>query len=148
MNRLAEALLHRGVVDAAALDQAVARQQQTGQGLVQVLLDAGTVREQDVVAALAEQAGMPFVDLDTQPVDPSVVQLLPETVCRRHSVLPIGREGDTVLLATADPGNLLALDDAKALLGRPVSPVVATQSALVAAINRHLRSDSEIAGIG
>jgi len=148
MSLLADALVARGLVDGPALERALARREESGRSLVQVLLDERAVSEPVLLAALAEQAGLDFLDLDEHPIDPGVVQLLPEQLCRRHAILPVGRRGDAVLLATADPGNVVALDDAKALLGVPVVPVLATPSSLTSAMNRHLRSDSEIAGIG
>ncbi|NHT16258.1 ATPase, T2SS/T4P/T4SS family [Cellulomonas sp. IC4_254] len=148
MSLLADALVARGLVDGPALERALARREESGRSLVQALLDERAVSEPVLLAALAEQAGLDFLDLDEHPIDPGVVQLLPEQLCRRHAILPVGRRGDAVLLATADPGNVVALDDAKALLGVPVVPVLATPSSLTSAMNRHLRSDSEIAGIG
>ncbi|GAB2458742.1 GspE/PulE family protein [Xylanimonas ulmi] len=147
MSRLTDVLVGRGLVAPETLARAQAAHERNGRGLVQTLLDDGTVSEQAMLATLAEQAGMPFVDLDAEPVDPETANLLPDYVCRRHTILPIGHDGDTVLIATADPGNVLALDDAKALLAVSVSPVLATPTALRNAISRYLRSDTEIAGI-
>ncbi len=148
MTHLADVLVQRGLVAPDDVSRARSAHEQSGRGLVQSLLDQRSVSEPLLMAALAEQAGMAFVDLDENQADPAAVNLLPEYVCRRHTILPIGRDGDTVLIATADPGNVLALDDAKALLAVPVTPVLATPTSLANAINRYLRSDAEIAGIG
>jgi len=148
MTHLADILVERGIVSPTDLQRASSPEQLNGRGLVQALLEDGLVPEAQLMSALAEQAGLRFVDLDEYLVDPSTAGLLPERLCRRHSILAIGREGDAVLVATANPGNVLALDDAKAVLGTEVIPVLATAAALGRAINRNIRSDSEIAGIG
>ncbi|WP_169164678.1 GspE/PulE family protein [Cellulomonas taurus] len=148
MTHLADILVERGIVSPTDLQRASSPEQLNGRGLVQALLEDGLVPEAQLMSALAEQAGLRFVDLDEYLVDPSTAGLLPERLCRRHSILAIGREGDAVLVATANPGNVLALDDAKAVLGTEVVPVLATAAALGRAINRNIRSDSEIAGIG
>jgi type IV pilus assembly protein PilB len=148
MTHLADILVERGIVSPTDLQRASSPEQLNGRGLVQALLEDGLVPEAQLMSALAEQAGLRFVDLDEYLVDPSTAGLLPERLCRRHSILAIGREGDAVLVATANPGNVLALDDAKAVLGAEVIPVLATAAALGRAINRNIRSDSEIAGIG
>ncbi len=148
MSHLADILVERGIVSSADLQRAASPEHLNGRGLVQALLEDGVVPEAQLMSALAEQAGLRFVDLDEYLVDPSVAGLLPERLCRRHSILAVGREGDAVLIATANPGNVLALDDAKAVLGTEVIPVLATAAALGRAINRNIRSDSEIAGIG
>ena len=53
---------------------------------------------------------MQFVDLDTFPVDRAAVGRLTGAVCRRYTVLPIAFEGDAIVLAMADPTDVLALD--------------------------------------
>ncbi|WP_263118068.1 ATPase, T2SS/T4P/T4SS family [Cellulomonas sp. RIT-PI-Y] len=148
MTQLADILVERGLVSSADLHRAATPEHLNGRGLVQVLLEDGLVGESQLMSALAEQAGLRFVDLDEYPIDGATASLLSDRLCRRHAILAIGREAGAVLVATANPGNVLALDDAKAVLGSEVVPVLATAAALGRAINRHMRSDSEIAGIG
>jgi type IV pilus assembly protein PilB len=66
------------------------------------------------------------------------------SVCRRHNVLPIGYEGGKLLVAMADPGNVIALDDIRQMTRMDVQPIVATREDLAGAINRYCRSDDEL----
>jgi type IV pilus assembly protein PilB len=147
VKQLAEILLERGLVDEdqllAALDAQVATRAPLGPALVA----SGALTEEQLVGALAEQAGMTYVDLDTADLDPVAVALVPGPVCRRHVVLPVRTEDGALLVAMADPGNVLALDDLRSLTGRPVRPVVASRRALESAIDRWVRADSEIADL-
>ncbi|WP_158376059.1 GspE/PulE family protein [Cellulosimicrobium cellulans] len=147
MKQLAEILLERGLVDEdqllAALDAQVATRAPLGPALVA----SGALTEEQLVGALAEQAGMTYVDLDTADLDPTAVALVPGPVCRRHMVLPVRTEDGALLVAMADPGNVLALDDLRSLTGRTVRPVVASRRALESAIDRWVRADSEIADL-
>src|SRR5690606_40262464 len=59
-------------------------------------------------------------------------------------MLPIGRDGDRLLLAMADPQNVLALDDVRAAVRVQVRPVVAERQDLMNAINRFVRADGEL----
>jgi type IV pilus assembly protein PilB len=148
MKQLAQILLDRGLVDEdqllAALDAQIATRVPLGPALVA----SGALTEDQLVGALAEQAGMDYVDLDGAEVAPGAVALVPGAVCRRHVVLPVALEDDgTLVVAMADPGNVLALDDLRSLTGRAVRPVVASRRALEAAIDRWVRADSEIADL-
>jgi type IV pilus assembly protein PilB len=108
------------------------------------LVEGGVVSESQVASARAAQLGLPFVDLTDYPIDQSAVALVPVALLRRHEVLPIGRDGDRLLLAMADPRDVLALDDIRAAVKMQARPVVAERSDLMAALDRFVRSDSEL----
>lgn len=145
MKQLGEILLEEGLVSEdqllAALDEQLAR----GQSLGRVLVDMGILSELQLVSALAAQLGMPFADLDEYQVDRQAVSIVPGSVLRRYKVLPIDfDEAGNVMLAMADPSNVVALDDIRAMCGRGVVPVVTTLDNISRAIDRFVRSDSEI----
>ncbi|HYI44778.1 MAG TPA: ATPase, T2SS/T4P/T4SS family [Actinomycetota bacterium] len=121
-----------------ARDQATQR----GRSLGRVVIEMGFVTESGLVAILAEQLGLDFVDLTDQQVDASAVALVPETTARRHNCIPIGFDEDQrLILAMADPANVVAVDDIRAMAKRDVRTVVATKADVVAALNRHYRLD-------
>jgi type IV pilus assembly protein PilB len=82
--------------------------------------------------------------LDEYNVDRKAVVLIPGSLCRRYTVLPIGFEGGSLLLAMADPGNVLALDDVRQISRMQVIPVVATHEDLSRALDRFIRADGEM----
>jgi type IV pilus assembly protein PilB len=141
---LGEILLDEGLVTEgqlmAALDEQVAR----GQSLGRTLVEIGVLSEGQLVAALARQVGMEFIDLDDYPVDRMAVATVPAALCRRYTVLPIAIQNGTLILATADPGNVVAVDDVRTMSRMPVTPVVATYENLARAIDRYCRSDGEM----
>jgi type IV pilus assembly protein PilB len=108
------------------------------------LLERGVLTETQLASARAAQAGLPFVELLDYPVDHNAVALVPNTMCRRYGVLPIGFAGGYLILAMADPGNVFALDDVRAIAGRQVKCVVAERADLYAAIDRFHRADGEL----
>ncbi len=124
----------------AALDEQATR----GDSLGRVLVEIGMLTEAQLVQALARQVGMDFVDLAEYPVDRTAVALLPGALCRRYTVLPLAFKDGAMVLAMANPGNVLALDDARAMSGMAVKPVVATHDDLMTAIDRYCRADEEI----
>ncbi|WP_455132938.1 GspE/PulE/PilB domain-containing protein [Microbacterium aurum] len=98
----------------------------------------------DRAVALATRLGLAYVDLTEFAVDASVVGMIPDTMSRRHVVLPIARAGERIMVAMADPGNVIVLDDVAAVMRVPIISVVAEPEAILAAIDRYHRVDSEV----
>ena len=148
MRQLADILLDAGLVDEPQLAAAYDEHQRAGRSLGRVLVDQDVISETQLVAALAEQIGLPFVDLTEYAIDGSAVALVPAAVCRRHVVLPIGYDGGRLVLAMADPANVFAVDDVRSLSGLEPRPVVATREDLVVAIERLCRADGDLDDLG
>ncbi len=144
MKQLADILLDGGLVTAEQLEAAAGEQVRAGRSLGRVLVDLGIVTESQLVAALATQIGLPFVDLSDYPVDGSAVAAIPDTVARRYTALGIGYEEGRIVVAMADPANVIAVDDIRSLTGREVKPVVATKADILNAINRYHRMDGDL----
>jgi type IV pilus assembly protein PilB len=144
--RLGEILTAKGLITEDDLERALLEQRQsmTDQPLGRILTDLGLIKESDLLAALAEQVGFRFVDLTEFPIDPSAASLIPEQMARRHHALPIGFEGPKLLVAMADPSNVIAADDIRANTGRLVQPLVATAADIEAAIRRFGRVEQSV----
>jgi general secretion pathway protein E len=134
---LGEILVRRGVVTADRIEEALRVAEERGAKLNDVLLATRVAEETAIARALAEEAGLPFVnDIKAEQVPADLVERTPINFARQHSVLPIGREGNRVVVAVADPLDPTPLDDLRALLGVPVTAVVATPETIERAINR------------
>lgn len=138
-------LLQQGLVDQAELDAAIAIQSKSGKPLGRVLIDLGHIAEADLVAALARQVGLDFVDLADQAIDATVAGVIPESLARRYQALPIYWDEDgKLVVAMADPSNVFAIDDVRAITGADVRTVVATAGQVQDAIDRFHRLDAEV----
>ncbi|QZN84262.1 GspE/PulE family protein [Cellulomonas sp. C5510] len=144
MKQLGEILLDEGLVTEAQLMAALDEQLVRGQSLGRTLVEIGVLTEGQLVAALARQVGMAFVDLDDYPVDRAAVSMVPAALCRRYTVLPVAFQEGALVLATADPGNVVAVDDVRTVSGMTVLPIVATFENLTRAIDRFCRADGEM----
>jgi len=137
-------LIERGGVSTETLEKARERQRD-GKGLGDTLQEMGAIDSVTWGRALAEHFGLPF--RDQLPEDGEVMDLigaLPINFAKRCQMLPVGHDGDAVLLAIADPTNLGAVDDVRVLLRKPIRVFVAPAPAIIDAINRvyDLRSGS------
>ena len=141
VGQLEELLQARGLITDEQLAQARLEAADRGRSLGRILIELGYIPESALVAILAEQLGLEFVDLQESHVDPSAVALVPESTARRHNCLPIKVDDNRLVLAMADPANVVAIDDIRALTKRDVRTVVATKADVLAALNRHYRLD-------
>jgi len=140
-------LVEEGLVAQADLERAQSRQSQTGESLSRILVDEGMVNEVDLVRTLARQIGIEFVNLTEATIDPTAAALIPESLARRYSVAPIGFQDDRLVVAMADPGNVLVIDDIRAITGMQVIPKVATRADIEDAIRRSGRFDETVADL-
>ena len=139
--QLEELLLARGLITEEQLAEARYQASERGRSVGRVVIELGFVQEGSLVAILAEQLGMEFVDLAEVTVDASAVALVPEGTARRHSCIPVRFDEDRLVVAMADPANVVAIDDIRALTKRDVKAVVSTKADVMSAINRHYRLD-------
>jgi type IV pilus assembly protein PilB len=140
--QLHELLRSRGLISDEQLEIAREQALQRGRSVGRVLIELGFVTEAALVAILAEQLGLEFLDLGEASVDASAIALVPEATARRHNCLPVGFDDDgKLVVAMADPANVVALDDIRAMTGRDVRTVVATKFDVIGAIGQHYRMD-------
>jgi type IV pilus assembly protein PilB len=144
VKQLGDILLDSGLVTHQQLTDAYEEHQRAGRALGRVLVEKGVLTESQLVAALATQIGLRFVDLSDYPVDGAALASVPSSVCRRYNALPIGYDDGKLLVAMSDPANVFAIDDIRSLTGIEVKPVVATKSDVTSAINRYHRVDGDL----
>jgi len=135
--RLGELLLRERMISLEQLKQAQDEQRRTGANLGFTLARLGYVSDEDISRVLAQQYNIPAVSLAEYEIDPEIIALVPKEVAQRHKVIPVQRAGSSLILAMADPTNLHAIDDIKFLTAYNVEPVVASEAAIQAAIDKY-----------
>jgi type IV pilus assembly protein PilB len=141
--QLDELLLSRELVTEEQLEEARRVAGERSRSLGRVLIELGYLQEGALVAILAAQLGLEFIDLSEVVMDPSAIAAVPEATARRHSCIPVRFDDDgRLVVAMADPANVVAVDDIRAMAKREVRTVVATKADVVSAINRSYRLDS------
>ena len=99
-----------GRLTADQVSDALAAKRKDGQSPLDWLVEQQTLTEDDVLATLAEQFGMPFASIDGDEADPALASLLDADTARRYNAVPVQEEDDTVMIAVCDPGNYDAQD--------------------------------------
>src|SRR3954469_21743058 len=135
-------LVKRGLLSAKQLDQLrLDRPEATRLDVAAV--DSGLVSEEAVLRALGDEVGIPFVDLETQKIDLSLLRGFPLKLIHRHSLFPLERQNGTLRVATSDPFDLYPLDELSATTGLTIEPVLAQREQIARQIKTHLGVGSE-----
>jgi len=142
--KLGEILVRENLISPQHLREALDYQREHGGRLGFNLVKLGLISDDMITAVLSRQYGIPSVNLDLFNIDQSVINLIPQEVAQKHSVLPLSRVGATLTLAMVDPTNVFALDDVKFMTGLNVEPVVVAEGSVQQAIAKYYGSSREI----
>lgn len=126
MRLIGQILIEQGVVSAAQLDEALARQQSApGRRIGEILVEQGHASPADVLRALGVQYHCQFLnEVAPTMLDAELVRNLPVEWARSHQMLPVRFNGKPAVL-TADPTRINEQDDLSLLTGSPLTPVLA-----------------------
>jgi len=136
-NRLGELLVREKLISLQQLKQAQTDQAKSGRNLSYTLAKLGYISDGEITDFLSAQYRLPAVKLEDYDIEEEVIKLVAKDVCEKHRVIPVSRSGSSLIVAMADPTNLHAIDDIKFLTGFNVEPVVASETAVHAAIERY-----------
>jgi type IV pilus assembly protein PilB len=143
-DRIGELLVRQKLISLQQLRKAQEEQRKNGTSLGYALAKMGFVSDQQITDFLSQQYRVQAVDLREYEIDREVLKLIPKEIAERHKVLPVSRAGSSLIVAMADPSNLHAIDDIKFTTGYNVEPVVASEAAIVEAIDRYYNQESNI----
>jgi type IV pilus assembly protein PilB len=120
-------LVEKGIITQQQLDEAIHKQQTTmgHRKLGEILVRMGHISKTHITEGLADQLGIPIITLADRQIPERIRNLVDPNVATLYRVVPIAEEGDTLIVATADPTNFNTLDNLERLLERPVQPQLA-----------------------
>ncbi len=134
---LGEMLFQKGLVSEENLSRALQEQRRTGEFLGTTLTRMGILRAEQLMPILAEHVGLASVRLADVHIAPEVLAKVPPKFASRYFFIPISFTNNILQVAIADPFDIQTLDELKLLLGCDISPVLAAQEDIQAAIQRH-----------
>ena len=134
--RIGDLLVKEKVITTEQLQQALKAQKEAGGRLGSVLVNLGFLSEEDVTNFLSRQYGVPAINLSYFEIDPAIVKLIPYETAKRYQILPLSRVGASLTIAMVDPTNVFAMDDIKFMTGFNIEPVVASENAIMEAIEK------------
>jgi len=138
--KIGDILVNQGFLMSQQLEAALEGQCKTKQRLGEYLVDAGIISDKDIQQALHLQLGYGTVDLHGIYLPENILRLVPVSVLRKHSVLPIDYldpAHTTLILAMADPLDMVAMDDISIITGCMVEPRISTAREINAVLDRY-----------
>jgi len=134
--RIGDVIVQLGFAERELVERVVSEGRAQGMPLGQALIEAGIVSSAQLAQALAERNGLDYVDLNSFDVDKGATALIDVLQARRYQTVPVAFLGErTLLVATADPANLLALDDITMATGYEVRRAVASPGDIEALVS-------------
>ncbi|MBI5200932.1 MAG: type IV-A pilus assembly ATPase PilB [Elusimicrobia bacterium] len=135
--RLGDLMVETGVISVEQLHQALQAQQKEGTKLGAILVEKGFITEVQLLQFLSRQCGIDYVHLSEVEISEETVRKVPEALCRQHVLLATGMKNKKLIVAVADPLNVLVLDDLKLMTGFEIDAVLASETDILAAIDKH-----------
>jgi type IV pilus assembly protein PilB len=133
--RFGESLVSKGLLKTSELDKALDEQRVSGGRLGEVLLRTRAINETEMTNALAEHLSIPVFSLaDFNDIDIETARMLPETIAKRFELVVIGNENGRVVVAMADPLNVVARDIVEQKLLQPIKVLLSAPQKITAAI--------------
>jgi type IV pilus assembly protein PilB len=148
VKRIGDVIVDLGFASREAVERAVETARATGMTTGQTLLEGDVVTADQLARAVAERYGLDHVDLNAASIDPTAVSLIDPGVLRRHRTVPIAFDGErTLIVATADPANVIAIDDLAMMSGYDIRRAVATAEDVELLLGRLSRLDDNVTAV-
>jgi type IV pilus assembly protein PilB len=134
---ITDVLVERGYVTAERVERAISESRAAGRSPEELLLKEAVIDSDQLSRAIAERYGLDYVDLNVYQVDMAAANLVSVSSARRTRAVPVGHvDKETLLLAMADPANVLAVDDIQMATGLNCRVAVAGPDDIDALITR------------
>ncbi|WII72010.1 type IV-A pilus assembly ATPase PilB [Bdellovibrio sp. 22V] len=135
--KIGEILVKQGLLKPDQLAVAVEEQKKSGQKLTGAIIQLGFLKENQILRALEKHFAVPGVEVNTFEIDQSVIALIPKDVCEKNTLIPLQKAGTTLVVAFADPSNIIVKEDLRFITRCRIQAVVGTESAIVSGIEKY-----------
>ena len=144
VTQIGELLVEEDLITAEQLETALKYQGRNGGRLGSILIHLGYVDDDDITLILSKKYGVPSINLDSFEIGAPVIKLLSVEIARKYMVVPLSIVAKTLTIATADPANVVAMDNIKFMTGYTVETVVATEGSILEALEKYYGASHSI----
>ncbi len=138
IKELTNNMVEVGLLTREQLKKAVEEQRESGGNLGEILISEGYITEDVFMAFLGKKSDLSYVDLKSfGDIEPEVLKLVPENFSRKRELIPVKKTNNTLVVAIADPMNIFAIDDLRAITGKNIEIVLAVRNEIKKAIDRY-----------
>jgi type IV pilus assembly protein PilB len=136
LSGLPQRLVLDGLIDEAAMLDAMASARERKTHLVSWLVSHDLAAARDIAIAASQEFGVPLLDLDAVAYDLDTVRLVSDKLLAKHRILPLIKRGKRLHVAVSDPTNLHAVDEIKFQTGLAIEAVVVEDDKLQRAVQK------------
>ncbi|MCX8090213.1 MAG: ATPase, T2SS/T4P/T4SS family [Verrucomicrobiae bacterium] len=129
--RIADALVEDGLLTPQQVEELMEQQKKEGTRFIKLVLDRAYVSEQDMTVCMGRVLNVPPINLSRISIPSDIADLLPRELAQNHKIVPICRLENKLFVAMADPLNVLAIDDVKRITKLDVTPLIASEKAIL-----------------
>ena len=142
---LTDVVVELGLAPRERVEEAIESARAAGSTPEDVLVRTGVLTQDALARAIAERNGLDHLDLTILHVDMGAANLISSAAAKRYEAVPVQFIGDRgLLVAMADPANVLAVDDIALMTGYEVRPAVASREDISALVGRLTRLDDVV----
>ncbi len=135
--KLGEILVKQGLLRPDQLSAAVEDQSKNSTRLTASILSLGFLKETQILRALEKHYAVPGVDVNTFEIEPAVIQMIPKEMCEKNTLIPLQKAGNTLVVAFADPSNIMVKEDLRFITRCRIQAVVGTETSIVSGIEKY-----------
>src|ERR1043166_56406 len=135
--RLGELLIEAGLVTQSQVDLALREQKKRGGMIGEILVAFGFVSAESMADFVAREAEAKVVNVNRMVIDKEILQLVPFDLAKRLRALPLSRENGSLVVALADPLNVVAIDTLQQITGLIIEVVTAPERDILNSLELH-----------
>ncbi|KAJ51625.1 type IV pilus assembly protein PilB [Clostridium tetanomorphum] len=135
--RLGEILIDYGLITEDVLKRALDIQKKTGEKLGELLVTKGFATNEQIVEAVRRQLGIDYINLDNINIKQEIIDIISETMARKHEIIPIDIINGRLLVVMSDPLNYFAIEDIKVDTGYEVKAAISLRSEILQNIEKY-----------
>jgi type IV pilus assembly protein PilB len=146
--KIGEMLVRQGLMKPDQLSLAVEEHKRNGTKLTVAIVQLGFLKENQILRALEKHFSVPGVEINTFEIDPSVISLIPKDLCEKNTLIPLQKAHNTLVVAFADPSNIMVKEDLRFITRCRIQAVVGTENAISSAIDRYYGGSINMKSLG
>lgn len=141
-----ELFVQEGLISDDQLRLAQDKQREMGGNdpIARVLVNLGFIKEPDRVRLLGKVWGIPFSNIESDSIEPDVLNLVSSQLARRFKAIPVSRDGSRLMVAMANPLDIFVIDELRLATGLEIEPMIAVEDELVTAISNLYKNDNNV----
>ncbi len=144
IDRIIQTLIDLKRITQKDLNEALSLQKIKKCSLSKILIEKEFIKESDLFSLLMRELKIPFINLSKYKMNPDLRDIVPERVARKYHIVPLSITDDAITIATADPLNIMAMDDLRSLTFKEVDVVLSTSEQIEKTIDIFYEAEKEV----